>query len=283
MNTPATTTEILIDSGMAKSRTPGWKSFLLAIIAGAFIAFASAASNAAIHTIPSVGLAKTLAGALFAAGLMMVVFFGAELFTGNMLMSIALFRGDAKPIHVLRNWGIVYAGNFAGSILIAFLIVISGQFDFSSGGLGAFTLKTAAYKADLGFVAAFSMGILCNWLVCMAIWMAAAAKSAAGKIAGIFFPIWLFITSGFEHSVANMYYIPAGLFIKDDPKFYMGAISMGVSVESLDRLDWSSFLFGNLLPVTLGNMLGGIIFVGGAALLAFAGRRSSEDVFAKKE
>ncbi|MFA7205985.1 MAG: formate/nitrite transporter family protein [Saccharofermentanales bacterium] len=273
MNDPVTTTELLIQSGVRKSTSPVAKTFLLGIVAGAFIAFASAASNVAIHTIPSVGLAKTLAGALFAAGLMMVVFFGAELFTGNMLMSIAMFRGAARPMAVLKNWVIVYVGNFAGSILIAFLVVISGQLDFSGGDLGAFTLKTAAYKADLGFVEGLSLGILCNWLVCMAVWMAASAKSAAGKIAGIFFPIWLFITSGFEHSVANMYYIPAGLFIKGNAEYYAGALTLGASAGSLEGLNWSSFLFGNLLPVTLGNMIGGIVFVGAAALLAF-GRRS---------
>ncbi|MFA6735930.1 MAG: formate/nitrite transporter family protein [Saccharofermentanales bacterium] len=273
MNDPVTTTELLIQSGVRKSTSPVAKTFLLGIVAGAFIAFASAASNVAIHTIPSVGLAKTLAGALFAAGLMMVVFFGAELFTGNMLMSIAMFRGAARPMAVLKNWVIVYVGNFAGSILIAFLVVISGQLDFSGGDLGAFTLKTAAYKADLGFVEGLSLGILCNWLVCMAVWMAASAKSAAGKILGIFFPIWLFITSGFEHSVANMYYIPAGLFIKGNAEYYAGALSLGASAGSLEGLNWSSFLFGNLLPVTLGNMIGGIVFVGAAALLAF-GRRS---------
>lgn len=273
MNDPVTTTELLIQSGVRKSTSPVAKTFLLGIVAGAFIAFASAASNVAIHTIPSVGLAKTLAGALFAAGLMMVVFFGAELFTGNMLMSIAMFRGAARPMAVLKNWVIVYVGNFAGSILIAFLVVISGQLDFSGGDLGAFTLKTAAYKADLRFVEGLSLGILCNWLVCMAVWMAASAKSAAGKIAGIFFPIWLFITSGFEHSVANMYYIPAGLFIKGNAEYYAGALTLGASAGSLEGLNWSSFLFGNLLPVTLGNMIGGIVFVGAAALLAF-GRRS---------
>ena len=273
MNDPVTTTELLIQSGVRKSTSPVAKTFLLGIVAGAFIAFASAASNVAIHTIPSVGLAKTLAGALFAAGLMMVVFFGAELFTGNMLMSIAMFRGAARPMAVLKNWVIVYVGNFAGSILIAFLVVISGQLDFSGGDLGAFTLKTAAYKADLGFVEGLSLGILCNWLVCMAVWMAASAKSAAGKILGIFFPIWLFITSGFEHSVANMYYIPAGLFIKGNAEYYAGALTLGASAGSLEGLNWSSFLFGNLLPVTLGNMIGGIVFVGAAALLAF-GRRS---------
>ncbi len=278
MNDPVSTTEILVQSGIKKSTTPVGKLLILSILAGAFIAFASEASNTAIHTIPSVGLAKTLAGALFAAGLMLVVFFGAELFTGNMLMSIALFRGAAKPSAVFRNWVVVYAGNFAGSVLIAYLIVISGQLDFSGGALGAFTLKVAAYKAGLSFLQALSMGILCNWLVCMAVWMAACAKSAAGKIAGIFFPIWLFITSGFEHSVANMYYIPAGLFIKNNTGYMEGALALGASEASLEGLTWSSFLFGNLLPVTIGNMIGGIIFVGMAAFLSFTvGRKERKE------
>lgn len=278
MNDSHKITELLTQSGIKKSKLPVGKAFLLGIVAGAFIAFASLASNAAIHTITSIGIAKTLAGALFAAGLMMVVFFSAELFTGNMLMSISLFQGLTKPKAVFKNWIIVYVGNFTGAILIAFLIVISGQLEFSGGGLGAFTLKTAAYKTNMGFIPALFMGILCNWLVCMAIWMGVAAKSAAGKIAGIFFPIWLFITSGFEHSVANMYYIPVGLFIKNNQNYYAGALELGSSRQSLESLNWINFFIKNLLPVTIGNMIGGIVFVGLIAFLVFDNKTSGKDI-----
>ncbi len=274
-NDPVHTTQALIGSGIRKAEAPAWKSLLLGVPAGAFIALASAGSNAAIHTIASVGIAKTLAGALFAAGLMMVVFFGAELFTGNMLMTAAALSRRIRIGRMLRNWALVYAGNLAGSLLIAALIAGSGQLDFSAGLLGAFTLKTAVYKISLPFLRAFILGILCNWLVCMAVWMAASAKDAAGKILGIFFPIWLFITSGFEHSVANMYYIPAGLLIKDNPVYVQGALDLGMHADALARLTWGSFLLSNLLPVTLGNIVGGGLFVGAIAWFAF-GRNAAD-------
>ena len=268
-NNPVQTTQNLADVGIKKGNTSAWKLLLLGLMGGAFIAFASEGSNAAIHTIPSIGLAKALAGALFSTGLMLVVLFGAELFTGNMLMVIALFRKDITLAKLLRNWALVYIGNFAGSVLIAVLIAASGQLDFSAGMLGAFTLKTAVYKVNLTFLKAFSMGILCNWLVCMGVWMAANSKDATGKILGIFFPIWLFITSGFEHSVANMYYIPAGLFIKSNPTYVQGALDLGISAAALDNLTWTVFLVDNLIPVTLGNIVGGGLFVGTVAFLSF--------------
>ena len=160
---------------------------------------------------------------------------------------------------MLRNWIIVYLGNLIGSLLIAYMMVHSGL--FASGGemLGAVTVKIAAYKVGLDFVKAFYLGIMCNWLVCLAVWLAAAAESMIGKIFAIFFPIWLFITSGFEHSVANMYYIPAGLMAKSQMNF---AALSGLSQEALDSLTWSGFFVQNLIPVTLGNIVGGGVFVG---------------------
>jgi formate/nitrite transporter len=268
-NNPAQTLDALIETGVKKGTAPAWKLFLLGIMGGIFIAFASEGSNTAIHTIQSVGVGKALAGALFSTGLMMTVLFGAELFTGNMLMITAFLKKRVTLSAMLRNWGLVYLGNFTGSIIIAGLIGASGQLDFSSGLLGAFTLKTAVYKVNLSFMKAFSMGILCNCLVCMAIWMAFNAKDAAGKILGIFFPIWLFITSGFEHSVANMYYIPAGIIAKGNPDYIRAALDLGVSAEAMARLNWNGFIFGNLLPVTLGNMVGGLLFIGASAFFSF--------------
>lgn len=268
-NNPVQTTQILTESGIKKAGAPAWKLLLLGMMGGAFIAFASEGSNAAIHTIASVGLGKALAGALFSTGLMLVVLFGAELFTGNMLMVVALFKKEIGLARLLRNWALVYIGNFAGSVLIAILIVSSGQLDFSAGMLGAFTLKLSVYKVNLTFLKAFSMGILCNWLVCMGVWMAANSKDATGKVLGIFFPIWLFITSGFEHSVANMYYIPAGLLIKSNPVYVQGALDLGMKATSLDHLTWMNFFVKNLVPVTLGNIVGGGLFVGTVAFLSF--------------
>jgi formate/nitrite transporter len=162
---------------------------------------------------------------------------------------------------MLRAWVVVYLGNLAGSLLIVFLILNSGQFDFSEGMLGAFTIKTAVYKTGLSFGKALCMGILCNMLVCAAVWMACAAKDIAGKIWAIFFPIWLFIASGFEHSVANMYYIPAGILAKTNSLWLQQALSAGVTQEQINSLNIKTFLLNNLLPVTLGNIIGGAVLI----------------------
>jgi formate/nitrite transporter len=232
------------------------------MLAGAFIAFAAQGSNVAIHTVESVGLAKALAGALFATGLMLVIVAGGELFTGNCLMIVALADRKISLSSMLRNWLCVYVGNLIGSLIIAYFISRSGQFGFSGGLLGGFTIKTAAYKTGLSFEKAFFLGILCNWMVCLAVWMSGAAGDIAGKILAIFFPIWLFVTSGFEHSIANMYYIPAGILAKANPAFVAQATKLGTSAGDLANLGWGSFFVCNLLPVTLGNIIGGVCFVG---------------------
>ena len=259
---PSEVTERFVEIGCKKANSPVYKLLLLGILAGAFIAFASEGSNTAIHTIVSVGLGKALAGALFSTGLMMVVITGAELFTGNTLIVVSCLEGSSKWLKLLKNWIIVYLGNFIGSMIIVVFIYLSGQFNFSNGMLGGFTIKVAAYKTGLSFTNAFFMGILCNWLVCMAVWMAAAAKDITGKLLAIFFPIWLFITSGFEHSIANMYYIPAGILAKTNKSWVDAALSLGVTQHKLDGLNWGSFVFNNLVPVTLGNIIGGSLFVG---------------------
>jgi formate transporter len=259
---PSETTERFVEIGHKKASSPVFKLMILGILAGAFIAFASEGSNVAIHTITSVGIAKALAGALFATGLMMVVITGAELFTGNTLIVVSCLEGSSKWRNLLKNWIVVYIGNFVGSMIIVIFIYLSGQFNFSNGLLGGFTIKIAIYKVGLSFTNAFFMGILCNWLVCMAVWMAASAKDITGKLLAIFFPIWLFITSGFEHSVANMYYIPAGILAKSNNTWVKAALSMGVDGDKLTELNWSSFIFKNLIPVTIGNIIGGSLFVG---------------------
>lgn len=256
------TTRSYIESGSRKSSYSVFRLLLLGILGGAFIAFASQGSNVAIHTIPSVGIAKALAGALFSTGLMMVVLSEAELFTGSMLMIIPCMGKSYKAARMVRNWIVVYIGNFLGSLIVAVFIILSGQFNFSGGMLGAFTIKVAAAKVGLSFTNAFFMGILCNWLVCMAVWLAASAKDVAGKILAIFFPIWLFIASGFEHSVANMYYIPAGILAKSNAGYVSQAAAMGVTSEALVKLNWGPLFTSNLIPVTLGNMVGGVLFVG---------------------
>lgn len=258
---PVEIAEKFIENGSKKANSPTYKLLLLGMLAGAFIAFAAEGSNVAIHTISAVGLGKALAGALFTTGLMMVIVTGAELFTGNTLIIVSCIERKLKWTKMLRNWFYVYLGNFMGSMIIVFFILYSGQLDFSNGLLGGFTIKVAAYKTGLTFSKAFFMGILCNWLVCLAVWMASAAKDISGKLLAIFFPIWLFITSGFEHSIANMYYIPAGILAKLNPIWVQGAITLGVTPEKLSHLNWVTFL-NNLIPVTLGNIVGGSLFVG---------------------
>ncbi len=250
---------------MSKDKAGGSfkKLLILSFLAGAFIAFAAEGSNMAAFNLlaePSTyGLGKALAGAVFGTGLMLVVLAGGELFTGNTLILAAVCEKQVPPGRMLRNWAIVYAGNLIGSLFIAYLMANSGL--FSSGGdmLGAATLRIAVYKVNLSFIQGFYLGILCNWLVCLAVWMAYGADTMAGKILAIFFPIWLFITSGFEHSVANMYYIPAGIMAKAVPAF---CELSGLSARALDSLNWESFFLDNLIPVTLGNIVGGGIFVG---------------------
>lgn len=259
---PAEIAEKLVESGRKKTGFPAYKLLLLGILAGAFIAFAAAGSNAAVHTIESAGIAKALAGAIFPAGLMMVVVTGAELFTGNALIIISCLEKQARWISLLRNWFFVYIGNFIGAIIVVIFVYLSGQYNLSGGMLGGYTVKIAAGKMGLSFVNAFFMGLLCNWLVCMAVLMSNAARDTAGKLLAIFFPIWLFIASGFEHSIANMYYIPAGIIAKAEKLWADQAILLGVTESGLDGLAWGAFITKNLIPVTLGNIVGGTLFAG---------------------
>lgn len=270
MLSPSETAHQFITIGVNKTNYSFVKTFFLAILAGAFIAFAAEGSSFAIHTISSVGIGKALAGALFSTGLIMVVLGGAELFTGNTLIAVSCLAKQNSWLKYLKNLGVVFIGNLVGSLIIAILVFWSGQFNFSGGLAGAFTIKVAAVKTNYTFLNGIASGILCCWLVCMGVWMAASSKNVSGKIWACFFPIWLFITSGFEHSIANMYYIPAGLFAKSNPEYVAKAISeLGVTQGMLDNLTWGRFFYANLLPVTIGNIIGGAVFVGFMFFIAF--------------
>lgn len=260
---PAEITDYVIATAQDKAGGSFQKLFLLGILAGAFIAFAAEGSNMAAFNLfaepTTYGLGKALAGVVFGTGLMMVVLAGGELFTGNTLILAAVLDRKVSAGRMLRNWVIVYAGNFVGSMLIAYMMVNSGLFGSGADMLGAVTVKIAAYKVNLDFLQAFYLGIMCNWLVCLAVWISYGAETMTGKIFSIFFPIWLFITSGFEHSIANMYYIPAGIMAKSNAAF---AELSHLTPQVLESLNWSSFVVHNLIPVTLGNIVGGGIFVG---------------------
>ena len=247
-----------------KKAKAGWvRQIVLAFWAEAFIAFAAEGSNTAAFNLlarpETYGLGKCLAGTIFPVGLMLVMLTGAELFTGNTLMCMALAEKRITLAAMLRNWLFVYIGNFLGSLFLAHMIVTSGQLASGAGMLGGVTLRIAASKVALDFLPAFYLGLMCNWLVCLAVWFCWSARSQTGKMLGIFFPIWLFITSGFEHSVANMYYIPAGIMAAGNELF---AQASGLSAEALASLTWGNFAIHNLIPVTLGNIAGGALFVG---------------------
>lgn len=253
-----------IQTGIKKAKTPYIKQILLGILAGAFIAFAAEGSNMAAFNLfanpKTYGLGKALAGSIFGTGLMLVVLAGGDLFTGNTLIAMAVLDKKVSFNKMLTNWFFVYLGNFIGSIFIAYMMVKSGLFHSGENVLGGVTIKIASYKTSLPFISAFYLGIMCNWLVCLAVWLAYGAKDIGGKILAIFFPIWLFITSGFEHSIANMYYIPAGILAKSNVDW---ANASHLTADVLNKLTWKSFFINNLIPVTLGNIVGGAIFVGG--------------------
>jgi len=203
------------------------------------------------------GIVRGLMGLVFCVGLVLVVVGGAELFTGNTLMTIACLEKRITTGALLRNWLVVYIGNLAGSMVIALLTTIGKTYTFGGGALGASALTIANVKVILGFWQAVALGILCNFLVCLAIWLTFSARTVSDKILAVIFPISAFVAAGFEHSVANMYFIPAGLFIKlFDPAFAAG------TALDLSHLTWWAFFLNNLLPVTIGNLIGGAVLVG---------------------
>lgn len=259
---PAETLKALIETSKVKSSMPIKRMVIFGIFAGAYIAFAGAGANMAAYGLLSstetFGLGKILSGTIFTVGLIMVVLGGAELFTGNTTMIAAVIDKRITVSSVLKNWVIVYICNFIGGVLIAFMVYYSGVLNSGEGMLGAMTVKIAAGKVNMSFGSAFVSGILCNWLVCMAVWLSTGAQTTVGKILSIFFPIWLFVTAGFEHSVANMYFIPAGIFAKSNQMF-TALSEMGF--DALANLNWSGMFELNLLPVTLGNIVGGAVCV----------------------
>jgi formate/nitrite transporter len=245
--------------GVRKSEAPVMTLFALAILAGAFIGLGAVfATTIAAETAGAwpFGVSKMLTGLVFCLGLILVIVGGAELFTGNNLIVMAWASGKVSTMSLLRNWIIVYIGNFVGSIGTAAVIFLGQQHTFGAGAVGQTALAIANGKVHLGFVQAIALGVMCNALVCLAVWLTFSARSTIDKIAAIIFPITAFVAAGFEHSVANMYFIPMGLMIKNfDPSF---AASSGLD---LSGLTWGRFFLANLLPVTIGNIIGGAVLV----------------------
>lgn len=260
--------------GVRKAEMPALPMFTLAVLAGAFISLGSifattVSAGTMIATVPGgelaytaslpYGITRLLAGLVFCLGLILVVVGGAELFTGNNLIVMAWASGKVTGRALLRNWVIVYLGNFLGSISTAIMMFFTKQYTFGADAVGIAALRTAVVKVDYTFLQALALGVLCNALVCMAVWLTFSARSTVDKIIAIIFPITAFVAAGFEHSIANMYFIPYALLIKDfDAEFISRTTE---SIPRLETLTWGSFFIDNLVPVTIGNIIGGTLLV----------------------
>ena len=251
------------NASLNKTKKSTLSIFVKACFAGMFIGMGAAGSNVAAHNIGNVGVARLIAGTVFPVGLMMVILLGAELFTGDCLAAIAVADKKISVIDFIKLLLVVYLGNFVGGVLFSALIACSNQLNYSSGLLGAYTINVAINKVNLNFGVALVSGILCNILVSAAVLMANCSKDVTGKLFVCFFVIMLFVTSGFEHCVANMYYITAGLLAKMNPAYVAVAIEKyGLTQDKIDSLNIITYLCKNLLPVTIGNIIGGSFFVG---------------------
>jgi formate transporter len=257
--------------GVTKAGMPALDVFVLAVLAGAFIALGAAFATTVGSGGGDVpyGVLRLLVGLAFTLGLILVVVAGAELFTGNNLIVMAWASRSVSTGRLLRNWGLVYVGNFVGAVATAVLLFLSRQYTFGGGQVGVTALTIASTKTSLGFGQAIVLGLLCNALVCLAVWLTYGAHTTADKILAVIPPIAAFVALGFEHSVANMYFIPVALLIKTDAS-WMDATS---GVPDVSGLTWGSFLYDNLLPVTIGNIIGGAIMVGVVYWFVYLRRR----------
>jgi len=297
---PAEVAGVACGAGGKKASLSLGKLFILGILAGAYIGFGANLATVVGNDLPKYlgnGFGQFLFGAVFSTGLMLVVIGGAELFTGNnMFLMIGALNGDCSWGDLLKNWVVVWIANFAGSLLLVY-IVAGGFYGIGpdgaasvglfKGAVGAKSIAIAKGKLELTWTAAFCRAILCNWLVCMAVWLALASKDVVGKVFGIFFPIMAFVASGFEHSVANMFFIPMGLVTANIPAILDVAAKSVLTPDQTALLaaggtlppdavaavaafkasvakvfTWKTFLVNNLVPVTLGNIVGGAVFVG---------------------
>ena len=254
--TPAEYTSMFADSGEAKARRPAWQILTLAFLAGFFIALAGAVANTAAHAIANEGLARLVAGLLFPFGLIMVILTGAELYTGDTLMAITLKEKRITLHRMIYHWVLVFGGNAVGAITVAMGMAWFGQMNYSNGGLAVYTIKQAVSKSTMDPVDAFVLGIFCNVLVTIGVLMALGAKDVTGKAVAVYVPIAFFVIAGFEHSIANLYYAPAGLMAAGVDRYAALARTAGVAV---DTASWGGFITHNLLPVTAGNTVGGLI------------------------
>jgi formate transporter FocA len=249
--------------GVKKARLDFWSTFVLAVLAGAFISLGAifATTVSAGSSALPYGVARLLAGTVFSLGLILVVVGGAELFTGNTLIVMAWAGGKVTTLQVLRNWAIVFLGNFVGALGTAALNFVAGQYMFGKGLVGVAALAAANSKCELEFPQALALGILCNTLVCLAVWLSFSARTTTDRVLCIVPPIAAFVAAGFEHSIANMYYVPFALLIKAlaPASFWQAA---GKAASDYPSVSMDAFLLHNLIPVTIGNIIGGALLVG---------------------
>lgn len=247
--------------GVTKAGLDAATTFGLSVLAGAFIAMGAVFATTATAgggELPY-GVERLLGGLTFSLGLILVVVAGAELFTGNNLIVMAWASRRVSTLRLLRNWGIVYAGNLVGALATAALLYLGRQYEFGNGAVGLQAVSIAASKTSLGWSQALVLGALCNALVCLAVWLCYSARTTADKILAIIPPIAAFVAAGFEHSVANMYFIPYGLLVQSDDSYWS---QQDVALPTAPDLTWSGFVTANLVPVTLGNIVGGALMVG---------------------
>ena len=262
---PAAVARKAEDLGVTKATMPAVDIFVLAVLAGAFMALGAAfATTVASGSDLPYGVTRLLMGLAFSLGLILVVIAGAELFTGNNLIVMAWASRRVGTAQLARNWAIVYVGNLVGALGTALLVRLGEQYTFGGGVVGETAVSIASAKVGLGFGEAVALGILCNALVCLAVWLTYGAHTTADKVLAVVPPITAFVAMGFEHSVANMYFIPVALLIERDP-----------AVPDVEGLDWGSFLVDNLVPVTIGNVIGGGLLVGAVYWFVYLRRRGS--------
>ncbi len=248
--------------GIKKAKLDFLSTFALGILAGAFIALGCiffTVSQTGAAAMPW-GVSRVIGGLAFSLGLILVIVGGAELFTGNNLIVMAWASRKLSTWRVLRNWGIVYIGNLVGAVATALVLFWGMHYNFDKGLVGITALNIGLAKVDLGFFQAIILGIMCNALVCLAVWLTYSARTVIGRIAAIIFPIAAFVAAGFEHCVANMFFIPYAILVKfGAPDTFW--TTTGASASTYDHLSWGPFIVNNLIPVTIGNIIGGVVFV----------------------
>lgn len=268
-NTPAEVLDILTANSIKKVNYPFVKVLLLGIMAGLMISFGADAAMIAGHSMDNMSVARVVSGAIFPIGLIAIVLTGSELLTGSCLNVLGLPTKKITLAGFSRNLFYVGLANCIGAVLLAVTIYYMGQLDLSGGRMGAYAIKTAVGKVNLGFFPALLSAVWCNFLVCLGVFLGAAAKDVAGKILGIFFPIWVFVSCGFEHSVANMFYLPLGWLAKHNGNYVTVAADVfGITQAQLDSLNFGAMVFSNLIPVIIGNIIGGSIMLAAFYYLA---------------